>query len=160
MPLLKATIDRLSTQHELLYLLIKDFTPPELKTELIPGKWTIHENIAHLICYQVNFLDRIKTILSSDIPVFERYVTGDDPAFPICLRMTTEKLLGDLKKTRQILFKLLTSLTNKQLQQTGHHPKNGRMDLQLWTEFFLLHEAHHIYTIFDLTREMACRDKY
>ena len=35
----------------------------------------------------------------------------------------------------------------------GHHPKYGALTLVEWTEFFLLHEAHHLFTLFKLLNE-------
>lgn len=32
----------------------------------------------------------------------------------------------------------------------GLHPVYGPMTLEGWTEFFLLHEAHHLFTILRL----------
>jgi hypothetical protein len=36
------------------------------------------------------------------------------------------------------------------LDKTGHHPVFGEMNLIQWLNFFLLHEAHHLFTIFKL----------
>ena len=39
-----------------------------------------------------------------------------------------------------------------QLARTGVHPTLGEMALPLWIEFFLLHEAHHLYVVMKRAR--------
>ena len=38
-----------------------------------------------------------------------------------------------------------SALTPEQLRRTGVHAKFGPMDVPRWLEFFLVHEAHHLY---------------
>jgi len=47
---------------------------------------------------------------------------------------------------------LITNLNDEELLLTGSHPKFGVMTIPGWTEFFLLHEAHHLFTIFRLAK--------
>ncbi len=41
-------------------------------------------------------------------------------------------------------------LHEEQLMRIGLHPVYGPMTIEGWTEFFLLHEAHHFFTILRL----------
>jgi hypothetical protein len=43
-------------------------------------------------------------------------------------------------------------LTEEDFARTGVHPKFGAMSLSLWLEFFLVHEAHHLYVVLQLVR--------
>ncbi|HVT60257.1 MAG TPA: DinB family protein [Thermoanaerobaculia bacterium] len=47
---------------------------------------------------------------------------------------------------------LVDSLTPDQLDRIGVHPAMGPLPIRLWLEFFLLHEAHHLYTILQRLR--------
>jgi len=38
--------------------------------------------------------------------------------------------------------------------KTGTHPVFGQMTMLQWLNFFLLHEAHHLLTIFKLVAEL------
>jgi hypothetical protein len=38
--------------------------------------------------------------------------------------------------------------------KTGAHPIYGPMHLIQWLNFFLLHEAHHLFTIFKMAAEL------
>jgi len=46
-----------------------------------------------------------------------------------------------------MLNAFLSILHEEQLTQAGSHPLFGSMGVEGWTEFFLLHEAHHFFTI-------------
>ncbi|MGD8307736.1 MAG: DinB family protein, partial [Ignavibacteria bacterium] len=58
-----------------------------------------------------------------------------------------------LDENRQAMNTFLYNLTPEQLNRKGTHQKFGTMNVIQWIEFFLLHEAHHIYTIFKITRQ-------
>lgn len=150
MPLPKPTLDRLSTQHEVIDVLILGMSDELLRFRPIPEKWSVHENIAHLACYQPRVIVRTNKILKEENPSFESYIPEEDHEFTKFLSMSANELLSPLKSNRLELVYLMSNLTDEQLKRTGVHSKFGKMNLVEWTEFFLLHEAHHIYTIFKL----------
>lgn len=154
MPLPQTTLDRLNTQHEVVEVLISGLSEGELCSRPIPDKWSVHENIAHLACYQPRVIARTKRILDEENPSFESYIPEEDPEFTKYLSMSIDELLSHLKSKRLELLQLTSNLTDEQLKRTGSHSKFGKMNLIEWTEFFLLHEAHHIYTIFKLIRSI------
>lgn len=126
----------------------------ELKLHPIPDKWSVKENIAHLTCYQPTFLSRIKGILNENSPSFESYIPENDPEFPKFFLLSVEELITHQKEKRAEIVNLISNLSDEQLKRTGTHLKFGKMNIIEWTEFFLLHEAHHIYTIFKLIRSI------
>jgi len=154
MPLPRPTLDRLKTQHEVVGILISGLSKSELKFRPIPEKWSVHENIAHLTCYQPRVVARTQKILDEDNPSFPAYIPEDDSEFPDFLAMSIEELISHLNTMRMELVDLISNLTDEQLKQTGSHAKFGKMNVIEWTEFFLLHEAHHLHTIFRLTRSI------
>jgi hypothetical protein len=154
MSLPQTILERLKTQHEVIEVLVPGLSEDELRFRPVPDKWSIHENIAHLTCYQPRVLARTEKILVEDNPSFESYIPEEDPNFSQFLSMSVEKLLAHLKSNRIELVKLVSNLVDEQLKRTGTHSKFGKMNIIEWTEFFLLHEAHHIYTIFKLIRNI------
>ncbi|HAB50891.1 MAG: hypothetical protein A2315_01450 [Ignavibacteria bacterium RIFOXYB2_FULL_35_12] len=154
MPLPRPTLDRLKTQHEVVGILISGLSKSELKFRPIPEKWSVHENIAHLTCYQPRVVARTQKILDEDNPSFPAYIPEDDSEFPDFLAMSIEELISHLNTMRMELVDLISNLTDEQLKRTGSHAKFGKMNVIEWTEFFLLHEAHHLHTIFRLTRSI------
>jgi hypothetical protein len=154
MILQQPTLDRLKTQHEVIELLISGLNEEELRFRPIPEKWSVHENIAHLACYQPRVIARTEKILVEDNPAFEGYIPENDPEFPKFFSMSVEELLAHQKEKRTEIVNLITNLSDEQMNRTGTHSKFGSMNISEWTEFFLLHEAHHIYTIFKLIRSI------
>ncbi len=121
-----------------------------LKKHPIPQKWSIHEHLAHLGRYQEIFLVRIAVILKGKTPYLERYKADDDPIFHDWCNRNSRAIIEKAILDRQTIIDLMTDLSKMQLTQIGVHPKLGRMNVEDWTNFFLLHEAHHIYAIFGL----------
>jgi len=145
---------RLQYQHETIYELVKGLTAEELKQRINPDKWSAFENIVHLVAYNPTFLKRINTILAEETPVFDPYVADNDPHFRSCREKPFEVLMQDLQNERAMLFNTITGLNSTQLERKALHKKYGEMSLLKWTEFFLLHEAHHLFTIFMLSSQL------
>ena len=152
MPLPQTSLERLKTQHEVIEVLASGLSEDELRFRPVSDKWSVQENIAHLACYQPRVIARTNKILKEENPSFESYIPENDPEFPKFLTMTVSELIPNLRSNRLELFHLVSNLTDEQLKRTGSHSKFGMMNLVEWTEFFLLHEAHHLYTIFKLIR--------
>jgi hypothetical protein len=57
-----------------------------------------------------------------------------------------------ISSTRAKLMARLISLSEEDFARTGVHPKFGEMSLSLWLEFFLVHEAHHLYAVLQMVR--------
>ena len=144
---------RLQFQHQTVTDLIKGYPEDDLKNQIIPGKWSAFENIVHLVVYQPVFLDRMEIILTGTNPSFQRYVADTDPAFLTALQKPLAEHLLDLQYVRDSIYKRIKLATPDQLSLTGLHPKFGNLTLVEWTEFFLLHEAHHLFTIFQLIKK-------
>ena len=154
MPLSESILTRLQHQHETIDELIAGLDEQTLRRNVNPGKWSTLDNIAHLTCYQPLFLRRMERIQTRDTPVFERYVADSDPDFPAYRQMRSGELLAGLKEQRSVICSILQGMDETALRRRGLHPRFGSMDVHQWTEFFLLHEAHHLYTVFSLVQEL------
>ena len=142
--------ERLKNQHTSLNEIINSVQSQQLNQQPGPGKWSIHDNIAHLTVYQPVFIDRIKTILAINKPVFNAYRADDDDAFINSQKQRLNKLIEKLYADREALYWMVTNLSDNDLKRTGKHLRYGNLNIVQWTEFFLLHEAHHLFTIFKL----------
>ena len=143
-------VERLTTQYLSLQTIITGLGNEHISNRVVPDKWSIRENIAHLARYQLLFLERLKKILNTDNPVFEAYQAEKDPEFEKWLKKDHVRLLEEINSERGIVIDQLTVLTAKELERTGVHSKFGSLTVLDWAEFFLLHEAHHMFTIFRL----------
>jgi DinB superfamily len=143
-------LERLQTQHLSLRTIISELNGEKLIMRHVSNKWSIRDNMAHLARYQKIFKERIDKILITDTPVFEPYKAENDTQFEKWLQKNPESLLIEINTDRIGLIQKLESLTEPDLQKAGIHSSFGRLNILDWTEFFLLHEAHHLFTIFKL----------
>ncbi|HET6256350.1 MAG TPA: DinB family protein [Puia sp.] len=139
-------------QHHTIRELIRDLPDNTLRRPVIPGKWSAHANIAHLAAYQPVFIGRLERISREPSPAFGRYVAEEDPLFPGYLDRPSASLLDQIAADRTRILSFFTTGDENFLTKTATHPRFGLLTVTDWTEFFLLHEAHHLYTLFALVR--------
>jgi uncharacterized damage-inducible protein DinB len=118
----------------------------------VPGKWSALENLAHLGRYHEIFIERIGRILSEQTPAFSRYRAEEDPQWESWRALAYKETAGRLAALREQLVSRLKSLSDGDYERIGVHSKFGEMSLALWLEFFLVHEAHHLYVVLQLVR--------
>ena len=144
--------DRLNSQHlavkELIKNLDEEFTSRRPET----CKWSIQENLVYVVSYHQVFLQRMDKVIKSENPYFDRYSSEGDANFNNLQKLFSEELLIHLEEERNKVTDFIFKLNNSELQKPGTHQKFGVMNVVEWIEFFLLHEAHHIYTIFKLSK--------
>jgi len=141
---------RLEHQHESIDEMINDRSETSLTTRPETGKWSTFENIAHLAAYQPAFLERLKKMETEESPLFERYVAEKDPKFYEYGKMNLQQVRELLTMHRLLLINHISPLDESILRRSGRHPVYGNLAIPQWVEFFLLHEAHHLFTIFKL----------
>ncbi len=148
-------IYRIKNQYNQIDFLLKGLPEAFIKKRVRAQKWSIHENLAHLGRYQEIYIERIDAILKNNSPSFERYTSELDPSFHTWIPLTTETIIEKTKQDRRVIYERLVLMNEIQLEREGVHPKLRQMNISEWTEFFLLHETHHFYTIFWLTQEFG-----
>lgn len=139
-------------QHELVVQLFRRTPSSGWKSHPDEGKWSLHEQLAHLARYQQIFLERMEQLLKQDGIAFDRYSPEGDEIFPSFIRKSTPALLESLLSSRSAIIAFAGSLSESQWAQKGVHPLLGPMNTAEWFEFFLSHESHHIFSMFKLSR--------
>src|SRR5215831_11253102 len=133
MPLPSSITTRLEYQHKSLIDIIEGLSDEQIRRQVIPGKWSIFENIVHLATYQHEFIRRLHLILEhSDPPQFLRYIAESDPLFYDNCSRTTREIMQDLITTRRELIAKSISLNDQQIERTGIHPVFGKLNMLLW----------------------------
>ena len=154
MPLSASVLARLQHQHQTITDIIGDLREKDLRQRVNPDKWSAFENIAHLAAYQPVFIGRLERMRKEPSPEFERYVAEKDPLFPDYLERPLSALLIEIEGKRSLIFSELTGMSEETLRKTGLHSRYGLFTVGQWAEFFLLHESHHLYTIFMQVQEL------
>jgi hypothetical protein len=151
-PLSPSAAARLAAQLECLADVLGSATDEALHRKTRTGKWSAHDNLAHLARHHAIFLERVRQILTTDTPALDRYVPEEDREWPAWNALPTAEVLARLRAQRQEIIATLTTLPDEALARPGRHPVVGVMPLSEWTEFFLVHEGHHLYVIFKRVR--------
>jgi uncharacterized damage-inducible protein DinB len=145
---------RLQYQHKSLVDMIDGLSEEQIRRKVNPGKWSVFENIIHLQTYQHTFIKRVRLILAGDNPAFERYTAESDPLFLDGCQQSFREVMQDFIAHRKEIAAGVLSFPATDYAKTGIHPAFGKMNLLQWLNFFLLHEAHHLFTIFKLSAEL------
>ena len=145
---------RLQYQHKTLMDIIDGLSDEQIRRQINTGKWSIFENIVHLQTYQHIFIQRVKQMLEGNDPSFPRYTAEADPLFLDNCGRSTREVMQDLITVRKEMAAEMLNFPPTDLAKTGTHPVFGKMTLLQWLNFFLLHEAHHLFAIFKLAAEL------
>jgi hypothetical protein len=120
-------LQRCETQlQDFLAITLSGVSAETLNAKSVPGKWSPHEQLAHLARYHQVFLQRIDRILAEQAPEFPRYRAEDDPEWPAWTSLATPQLLVRISSMRAKLMARLRSLTEEDFERTGVHPKLAR----------------------------------
>ena len=157
MELSVSALSRLSYQYLSIAELISDVDDSRIHLHPSPGKWSIHDNIAHLARYNIVFQERMQKILKEESPAFDRYTEETDDAFPSWQKKSRGELLESISTERKKITLMSSSLRSEELVRAGTHPRFGKLTIIDWMEFFLLHEAHHVFTIFQLKNDVTLK---
>ena len=140
-------LGRLTGQLDALGAILRDASDAVLRSRAAGGAWSAHENLAHLARVQEVLFGRLDLILAQDRPALKRYRAEEDPEWPAWAALPPREALDRLRRRRTELVARVSGLTPEQARRTGVHSRFGEMDVAAWLEFFLVHEAHHLYVV-------------
>ena len=141
---------RMQYQHQSLLDILDGLSDEHIRKQINPGKWSIFENIVHLQTYQHMFARRIQRILEEECPSFSLYTAEADPLFHDNCTKSSREIMQDLLSNRKELASAILAFKETDFEREAWHSTYGKMNLLQWLNFFLLHEAHHLYAIFKL----------
>ena len=142
---------RLHYQHKSLIDIIDGLTDEQIRRQVTPGKWSIFEHMVHLKVYQDLFIHRVKLILENSEPKIPVYTADSDPDFHEACQLSSREVIQQMLTLRKEMAAGILSFPETDLVKKGIHAAYGCMNLVEWMHFFLLHEAHHLYQVFQLS---------
>jgi hypothetical protein len=145
MAIAHGTRDRLATQLDALKLFLEGRSAADAEIAPGDGGWSAKENVAHLARHAHVFLGRVDRILKEDRPDLGTYRPEKDPEWPLWRALPLDEALRRLRAIRARLLAWVDALSEGQTGRVGVHPQFGEWNIEGWLEFFLLHEAHHLY---------------
>jgi hypothetical protein len=150
MQLPEATQVRLETQLDCLAVILDGVSPEALNRK--SDKWSAMQNLAHLARYHEVFLERLERIRTQDGALLRRYSAETDSAWPDWSDLPPETVRSRLQVLRPRLVAEIRELPDEFVSRKAVHTYFGEMHVVQWVEFFLLHEAYHLYKVFQLAR--------
>lgn len=146
MAITASTRARLNTQLDALPVILDEANTRFADVRPDDGGWSATENVAHLARHAHVFLVRMDRILHEDRPDLGSYRPETDTEWPAWRMLPLDEALRRLRAARARLIVWVNALTDDQTRRTAVHPVLGVMDTGRWLEFFLMHEAHHLYS--------------
>jgi hypothetical protein len=143
----QALLGRLQSQLDALGPILRGAGEADLTSRPAGGQWSAHENLAHLGRVQEMLFLRLERILGEDRPELRRYRAEEDPDWPAWAALSPAEALDRLGRRRAELVARVAGLGPDEARRTGVHSRFGEMDVAAWIEFFLVHEAHHLYVV-------------
>jgi len=137
---------RLETQLDALPVILDQANSGLAEARPEDGGWSAKENFAHLARHAQVFLKRLDRILREERPHLGTYRAEQDPEWPSWRSLPLGEVLQRLRGSRARLIAWVDALSDEQAGRVGVHPVLGEMDVGRWLEFFLVHEAHHLYS--------------
>lgn len=122
-----------------------DADPRDLAWAPPSGQWSALLNLAHVGRHHEIMLERLQRVLVEEAPAFAPYREAEDGGWADWAGLAPEALWPRLSERRATLCAWAAGLTPAQAARTGVHARFGSMDVARWLEFFLVHEAHHLY---------------
>lgn len=142
---------RLQNQFETVLTAFAAQSEAELRNRPVPDKWSAFEQLAHIGRYTDVFREQRLAVILRDVePSFGRYKAEDDPGFSDWVALDKDTLVRRFQAQRQQSMNILMSLSEAEVSRKASHPLFGKLDITGWTEFFLLHESHHLFAMFKL----------
>jgi hypothetical protein len=117
-----------------------------------PGKWSAREQLAHLARHHEVTAERLRRILREPEPLLSRYRAEEDPEWQRWAALPLPAVVAELTARRAGLLADVAAIAPADFAKRGVHAVLGPMPIPLWLEFFLLHEAHHLYVTMQLVR--------
>jgi hypothetical protein len=90
-------------------------------------------------------------IQSPGLPL-SRYNAETDPAWTSWQAMRLEEVWAAFQERRATLQHRLEVTSDPEFKVTGVHPVFGALTVHDMLEMFILHEGHHLYSLFQASR--------
>lgn len=147
--------DRMDSQFSSWPVFVGDLAAPALDVSPAAGKWSAREHLAHATRMHGLLAARIRVILARDAPLLPAYRAEKDPTWRRWRETPAPDLMAIAAGRRADVIATVRPLSEEGLARIGVHSRLGPLALSTWIEFFLVHEAHHLYAIFKLVRGAA-----
>jgi uncharacterized damage-inducible protein DinB len=137
--------------------LLRSIPAESLDTKRREGFWSLREHAAHLAEVQPMALERMRRILTEDVPEFVPFIPdqeakADKPPLP-----PVEEIITSFKSGRKQQLDMLKNASPEDWKRTAVHPEYEQYGLFIFARHTLMHDHWHMYRMEEL---WLTRDEY
>ncbi len=148
-------LDKLSENPDIISKIVSGL-PKEILTKRIDNRWSIQENVGHLIDLEELHDGRIDDFISGKEILRPADLNNQKTDEAKHNDKNINELLTQLKNVRENFVKRLKNLDAKILSRISIHPRlNQPMRPIDMAQFILEHDEHHIQTIKELIEQLS-----
>jgi len=114
-----------------------------------PEKWSIAENILHIIDAQDVYIEWVARMLVEDKPRLDAYFIEDHTGNQY-IAADLDRRLREFSEQRKNLIALLGAMTDKQWKHEGVHSDVKHFTIEKCMEGLMRHEESHLYEMFNI----------
>jgi len=140
----QSALEKFASGGEVLRQAVWGLTEAQLKVFPVPGTWSIHQIVAHLMQSDAVAVDRMARIIAEETPLLMDWDENaaveklDYHTFPL------EDLLLAFELNRKMICTVLRGLSPDDFDRVGIHSKRGRVKLSQFVELYSGHLDHHL----------------
>jgi len=139
--------------------ILHDLSKKRLDYRIAADKWNIAEIVAHLADTEIQAYTRYRSILADDVPYLSNHNEAKWTVAFDHSSIDVNESLSVFKMMRNLNYRLIESLNDKQLKMQGLHSIRGWMTVEDLIKVHIVHLKNHIGQIsrnlaeFEKTRE-------
>jgi hypothetical protein len=148
-------IDQLEQTPVVLGALLGQIPRSRYTEKRLPDKWTIHEQVCHLVSAQDILIERFRKFEREEKPHISSHDPARDQAEDFYLRMDFEESLARFPMVRKRMVGMLRAFPQSYWSRTGTHDAFDPYNTQLLLNHCISADYSHIFSIeqLGLTRD-------
>jgi hypothetical protein len=153
----KAILQALEGSATIFPNLLRSIPADALDVKRGEGFWSLHEHAAHLADVQPMGLERMRRILTEDVPEFVPFIPDQEEAAEKPPLPPVEAIIAHFKAGRAQQLELLKNASPDDWKRTAIHPEYEQYGLFIFARHILMHDHWHMYRMEEL---WLTRDDY
>ena len=146
----KAILEALEGSITIFDNLLRSIPAEVLDVKRGEGFWSLHEHAAHLADVQPMGLERMRRILTEDVPEFVPFIPDQEEEAEKPPLPPMEEILANFKMGRRNQLELLKNITSEDWKRTAIHPEYEQYGLFIFARHILMHDHWHMYRMEEL----------
>ena len=114
------------------------------------GFWSLHEHAAHLADVQPMGLERMRRMLTEDVPEFVPFVPDQNEEIEKPPLPSVSEIIANFRAGREKQLEMLRNASPEDWKRTAVHPEYEQYGLFIFARHILMHDHWHMYRMEEL----------